>query len=211
MISATRCASPAYSCSAYTASYQAAVFVNIDVAGRPLTHNGRLCSCALMRPRQSAGPNALVARGVRGRADRALSRIEGRIARQRRCESEGPATASFHVPDRGQVFSNASDIKKARRRRSALGTAIVAAPVWRRRFTDGHECPPALLTFARVAPDTGAVCQRVTVTRRNVAGISVNPLCPLWFWRSNRATSASRSSAALPFLCAASNAFMVGP
>jgi hypothetical protein len=50
-----------------------------------------------------------------------------------------------------------------------------------------------------------------TVTRRNVAGISVVFGCRLWFWLSNSFTSSSRSACARPSLAAASKAFMVGP
>jgi hypothetical protein len=51
--------------------------------------------------------------------------------------------------------------------------------------------------------------QGVTVTRKNVAGIDV-PLS-LRFCLVNSSSNSFCSSAALPFLSAASNAFMVGP
>ena len=53
------------------------------------------------------------------------------------------------------------------------------------------------------------IAYRVTVTRRNVAGIDV--ASSLVFCSSNRVSSSSWSSASRPFAAAASNAFMVGP
>ena len=53
--------------------------------------------------------------------------------------------------------------------------------------------------------------QRVTVTRKKVAGMDVVSSCELLFWPLNRFSSSFCRSLARPFFSAASNAFMVGP
>src|SRR5262245_27074086 len=77
----------------------------------------------------------------------------------------------------------------------------------RARPASQRDPPPSLVDEAGKRADDFQAC---TVTRRNVAGIDVAPL-PAVFCRVNSSFSSLERSAALPFLAAASNAFIVGP
>src|SRR5262245_2773851 len=93
---------------------------------------------------------------------------------------------------------------------AAAGLSMAPAEAHPQAEIRGESAPEPAAPGGRGGPRSpGRSGQRATVTRRNVAGITVPSL--IVFWLRNRASSSDFSSEARPFFSAASKAFMVGP